>query len=75
MQDEECIKDNMLLDLLRSSSFEPSWHRAAQLSYSLHKPEVIRSWTIMTSPSIRRKSWRGWSHSEFKSSFTLVFTM
>jgi hypothetical protein len=26
--------DNMLLDLLRSSSFVPSWHRAAQLSYS-----------------------------------------
>jgi hypothetical protein len=27
--------DNMLLDLLRSSSFVLSWHRAAQLSYSL----------------------------------------
>jgi hypothetical protein len=26
--------DNMLLDLLWSSSFLPSWHRAAQLSYS-----------------------------------------
>jgi hypothetical protein len=26
--------DNMLLDLLRSSSFVPSWHRAVQLSYS-----------------------------------------
>jgi hypothetical protein len=26
--------DNMLLDLLRSSSFVPSWHRATQLSYS-----------------------------------------
>jgi hypothetical protein len=26
--------DNMLLDLLRSSSFVPSWHKAAQLSYS-----------------------------------------
>jgi hypothetical protein len=26
--------DNMLLDLLRSSSFVPSWHRAAQLSYN-----------------------------------------
>jgi hypothetical protein len=25
--------NNMLLDLLRSSSFVPSWHRAAQLSY------------------------------------------
>jgi hypothetical protein len=29
----------------------------------------------MTSPSIHQRSWRGWSHSEFKSSFTLVFTM
>jgi hypothetical protein len=27
--------DNMLLDLLQSSSFVPSWHRATQLSYSL----------------------------------------
>jgi hypothetical protein len=26
--------DNMLLNLLWSSSFVPSWHRAAQLSYS-----------------------------------------
>jgi hypothetical protein len=26
--------DNMLLDLLRSSSFVPSWHMAAQLSYN-----------------------------------------
>jgi hypothetical protein len=26
--------DNMLLDMLRCSSFVPSWHRAAQLSYS-----------------------------------------
>jgi hypothetical protein len=26
--------DNMLLDLLQSLSFVPSWHRAAQLSYS-----------------------------------------
>jgi hypothetical protein len=26
--------DNMLLDLLQSSSFVPSWRRAAQLSYS-----------------------------------------
>jgi hypothetical protein len=26
--------DNMLLILLQSSSFVPSWHRAAQLSYS-----------------------------------------
>jgi hypothetical protein len=26
--------DNMLLDLLQSSSFVPSWCRAAQLSYS-----------------------------------------
>jgi hypothetical protein len=26
--------DNMLLNLLRSSSFVPSWHKAAQFSYS-----------------------------------------
>jgi hypothetical protein len=26
--------DNMLLNLLRSSSFVPSWHKAAQLSYN-----------------------------------------
>jgi hypothetical protein len=26
--------DNMLLNLLRSSSFVPSWHRAVRLSYS-----------------------------------------
>jgi hypothetical protein len=26
--------DNILLDLLQSSSFVPSWHRATQLSYS-----------------------------------------
>jgi hypothetical protein len=41
----------------------------------LHKPEVIRSWMMMTSPSIRQRSWRGWSHSKFKSSFTLVVMM
>jgi hypothetical protein len=29
----------------------------------------------MTSPSIDQRSWRGWSHSKFKSSFTLVFMM
>jgi hypothetical protein len=34
VQDEEGIKDNMLLDLLRSSSFVPSWHKAKQLSYN-----------------------------------------
>jgi hypothetical protein len=26
--------DNMMLDLFRSSSFVPSWHKAVQLSYS-----------------------------------------
>jgi hypothetical protein len=26
--------DNMLLNLVQSSSFVPSWHRATQLSYS-----------------------------------------
>jgi hypothetical protein len=41
----------------------------------LHKPEVVRSWTMMTSPSICRRSWRGWSHSEFEGSFTLMFMM
>jgi hypothetical protein len=30
-------------------------------------------WTTMTSPSIRRRRWRGCSHSEFESSFTLVY--
>jgi hypothetical protein len=34
MQDEEGIKDNMLVNLLWSSSFVPSSHRAVQLSYS-----------------------------------------
>jgi hypothetical protein len=61
--------------LLWSSSFVPSWCSIAQLSYSLHKPEVVGSWMTMPSPSIRRRSWRGWSHSEFNSSFTIVFTM
>jgi hypothetical protein len=27
--------DNMLLNLLQSSSFVPSWHKAVQLSYNL----------------------------------------
>jgi hypothetical protein len=63
--------DNMQLDLLWSSSFVPSWHRAVQLSYS----PVVRSWMVMTSPSICHRRWRGWSHSEFESSFTLVFMM
>jgi hypothetical protein len=31
--------DNMLLDLLWSSSFVPSWHRAMQLSYNLAQTE------------------------------------
>jgi hypothetical protein len=34
VQDEEDIKDNMLLDMYWSLSFVPSWHRATQLSYS-----------------------------------------
>jgi hypothetical protein len=34
VQGEEGVKDNMLLDLLWSSSFVPSSHRAAQSSYS-----------------------------------------
>jgi hypothetical protein len=31
--------DNMLLDLLRSSSFVPSWHKSTELSYSLAQTE------------------------------------
>jgi hypothetical protein len=34
VQDEEDIKDNMLLDMYWSLSFVTSWHRATQLSYS-----------------------------------------
>jgi hypothetical protein len=34
VKDEEGIKYNMLLNLLRYSSFVPSWHRDAQLSYN-----------------------------------------
>jgi hypothetical protein len=41
--------DNMLLDLLRSSSFVPSWHRAAQLSYS---PAQTRCRKIMDDDDI-----------------------
>jgi hypothetical protein len=36
--------DNMLLDLLESSSFVPSWQRAVQLSYS---PAQTRGHKIM----------------------------
>jgi hypothetical protein len=41
--------DNMLLDLLRSSSFVPSWHRAAHLSYS---PAQTRGRKIMDNDNI-----------------------
>jgi hypothetical protein len=41
--------DNMLLDLLWSSSFVPSWHRAAQLSYS---PAQTRGRKIMDDDDI-----------------------
>jgi hypothetical protein len=41
--------DNMLLDLLRSSSFVPSWHRATQLSYS---PAQIKGYKIMDDDDI-----------------------
>jgi hypothetical protein len=41
--------DNLLLDLLRSSSFVPSWHRAAQLSYS---PAQTRGCKIMDDDDI-----------------------
>jgi hypothetical protein len=41
--------DNMLLDLLQSSSFVPSWRRATQLSYS---PAQIRGRKIMDDDDI-----------------------
>jgi hypothetical protein len=41
--------DNMLLDFLRSSSFVPSWHRAAQLSYN---PTQTRGHKIMDDDDI-----------------------
>jgi hypothetical protein len=41
--------DNMLLNLLRSSSFVPSWHRAAQLRYS---PAQSRGRKIMDDDDI-----------------------
>jgi hypothetical protein len=41
--------DNMLLDLLRSSSFMPSWRRATQLSYS---PAQTRGHKIMDDDDI-----------------------
>jgi hypothetical protein len=41
--------DNMLLDSLRSSSFVPSWRRAAQLSYS---PAQTRGRKIMNDDNI-----------------------
>jgi hypothetical protein len=41
--------DNMLLNLLRSSSFVPSWHRAAQLSYN---PAQTRGRKIMDDDDI-----------------------
>jgi hypothetical protein len=41
--------DNMLLDLLRFSSFVPSWHRVTQLSYS---PTQTRGRKIMDDDDI-----------------------
>jgi hypothetical protein len=41
--------DNMLLNLLQSLSFVPSWHRAAQLSYS---PAQTRGRKIMDDDDI-----------------------
>jgi hypothetical protein len=41
--------DNLLLDLLRSLSFVPSWHRAAQLSYS---PAQTRGYKIVDDDDI-----------------------
>jgi hypothetical protein len=67
--------DNMMLDLLRSSSFVPSWHRATQLSYSPAQPEGHKIMDDDDNSIYMQRSWRGWSHSEFESSFILVFTM
>jgi hypothetical protein len=41
--------DNMLLNLLRSSSFVPSWYRAMHLS---HKPAQIRGRMIVDDDDI-----------------------
>jgi hypothetical protein len=41
--------DNMLLNLLQSSSFVPSWRRAVQLSYS---PEQTRGHKIVDDDDI-----------------------
>jgi hypothetical protein len=41
--------DNMMLDLLRSSSFVPSWRRDTQLSYS---PSQTRGRKIMDNDDI-----------------------
>jgi hypothetical protein len=41
--------DNMLLDLLQSSSFVPSWHKATQLSYN---PAQTRGRKIMDNDEI-----------------------
>jgi hypothetical protein len=41
--------DNMLLNLLRSSSFVPSWHKAAQLNYN---PTQIGARKIMDDDDI-----------------------
>jgi hypothetical protein len=41
--------DNMLLDLLRSSSFVPSWHKVTQLSYN---PVQIRGRKIVDDDNI-----------------------
>jgi hypothetical protein len=41
--------DNMLLDLLQSLAFVPSWHKAAQLSYS---PTQARGHKIMDDDDI-----------------------
>jgi hypothetical protein len=67
--------DNMLPDLLRSSSFVPSWHRATQLSYN---PAQTGGHKIMDDDDISiytPEELESWSQSEFESSFTLVFTM
>jgi hypothetical protein len=67
--------DNMPLDLLRCWSFVPSWHRATQLSYSRTQTGGQKIMDGVDISIYMPESWRGWSHSKFESSFTLMFTM
>jgi hypothetical protein len=67
--------DNMLLDLLWSSTFVPSWHRAVRLSYS---PAQTRVCKIVDDDDISiymPEELERLDSPVFKSSFTLMFTM